>query len=59
MKSFVIGTAMALAMVVGLVGCGGPTVEETYNPKAGDVIDCSKYTIERNELKCLRDQSRH
>jgi hypothetical protein len=55
-----IGTGAGVALLAILMsGCGGPTVEEQYKPAAGVTPDCSKYTIERNELKCLRDQSRH
>lgn len=60
MMKLVLGAAAVLAMAVSLTACDGVSHDkETYNPKAGDVVDCSKYVVERNELKCLRDQSRH
>ena len=56
----IMGTAAVLAMAVSLAACDGVSHDkETYKPSPGLPADCSKYTVVANELKCLRDQSRH
>lgn len=60
MKKVILGVAAVLAMAVSLTACDGVSHDkETYKPNAGVTPDCSKYTVVANELKCLRDQSRH
>lgn len=57
---FVLGAAAVLAMAVSLTACDGVSHDkETYAPAAGVTPDCSKYVVVANELKCLREQSRH
>lgn len=60
MKKVFLGAAAVLAMAVSLAACDGVSHDkETYKPSPGLTPDCSKYTVVANELKCLRDQSRH
>lgn len=60
MMKVILGAAAVLAMAVSLTACDGVSHDkETYNPRTGEVVDCSKYTVVANELKCLRAQSRH
>lgn len=60
MKKLIMGTAAVLAMALSLTACDGVSHDkETYKPTFPSSADCSKYTVVANELKCLREQSRH